>query len=361
MSSLSNIQNSVVLVRVGYDLPNLQDVARIKDSLPTLNRLLENNNKLVLLTKWGRPDGESQDLSTQNLVTVIENEIKEKVAFLNQYTSFENTKNQIQNTNSKIFLLENLYFNSDEQSKDSNKRLDLAKKYASLGQYFVDECFISSHRKDATNTEIKTLLPTFLGLGYSQEIQHLDKLKIDPKRPFVAVMAGAKLETKLELITQMITKVDKILLGGLLCFTFIQAKKELGEINLPELKKSSIELNFLETAKELLQKYPGKILTPVDLVYKDDFAKDVGPKTLEYYKENLADSQTLFWNGTLGHYEEMPFDYGTIELAKYMTSLQNCFKVIGGGDTNASLPAEILAGFDFVSMGGGATLDYLSK
>jgi len=350
-----------VLLRVGYDLPNLEDTARIEDSLGTLKQLLNQGNKLVLMTKWGRPKGPEAELSTQKLIPILESLIREKVLYLDQYESFENAKIQIQTSENRLFLLENLYFNPVEQSKTATERLELAQKYASLGDNFVDECFISSHRKDSTNTEIKELLPSFLGLGYTSEVQELDRLRSNPQRPFKVVMAGSKLETKLDLITQIIPKADQILLGGLLCFTFIEAKKRLGQSDLPDLKKSPVEENFLETATELLLKYPGKILTPMDLVFEGDFAKDIGPKSLEFYKSSLADSKTIFWNGTLGQYEQKPFDKGTTELASYVVSLKNCFKVIGGGDTNASLPPEILAGFDFVSMGGGATLEYLSR
>jgi phosphoglycerate kinase len=378
MLKLDQIQNSTVLVRVAFDLPSLDDTARVKDAIATIELLLKNKNKVVLATKWGRPKGNDLEFSTQKLVDVVESELATtpktsssplergtQVEFVNQFQSFEEAKTQILNSQKQIFLLENTHFSSDEKSKDAEARLKIAQKYASLADYFVDEAFPSSHREEATNTEIKEILPWTFGLAYANEIVNLDRLRLDVKKPFVVVMAGAKLETKLPLITKMLPKADKILIGGLLSFTFLQAAKDLGHSDLPDIYDSYVEVEFLEQAKELLKSNHEKLVLPLDLAYEEEngkkYGRDVGAKTLELFESELQKAQTIFWNGTLGFYEKPPFNQATLALGKYIADLKNSFRVLGGGDTGSSLPQEILEKLDFVSMGGGATLEYLSR
>lgn len=378
MITLNQIQNSIVLVRVAFDLPSLDDTARIKDAIPTIELLLNHRNKVILATKWGRPKGIDPEFSTQKLIDVVEGELSTtpkasssplergaRVEFVNQFNGFEKAKTQILNSKNQVFLLENIHFESDEKAKDSETRSLLAQKYALLTDYFVDEAFPSSHRAEATNTEIKEILPWTLGLAYANEIVNLDRLRLDVKKPFVVVMAGAKLETKLPLITKMLPKADKILVGGLLGFTFLQAAKDLGYADLPYIYDSYVEVDFLEKAKELLKSNPEKLVLPLDLVYEDEadkkYGRDVGLKTLELFESELQKAQTIFWNGTLGFYEKPPFDRATHELGNFIAGLDGAFKVLGGGDTGSSLPQDILEKLDFVSMGGGATLEYLSR
>jgi len=380
MSDINTIQNSTVLVRVAFDLPSLSDTARIKDAIPTIDLLLKNNNKVVLATKWGRPKGIDPEFSTQKLIDVIESEILTQITqtalpsfinsgtaieFVDQFKSFEEAKSEILNSQNQIFLLENTHFSEDEKSKESVHRLNLAQKYASLADFFVDEAFPSSHRQEATNSEIKQILPWAFGLSYLSEITNLNKLKIDVEQPFVVVMAGAKLETKLPLISKMLPKAEKILLGGLLSFTFIQAAKELGFSDLPDIYDSYVEVEFLEQAKDLLKSNPDQLILPLDLVYESEngktYGRDVGDKTLQLFENELKKAKTIFWNGTLGFYEKPPFDESTKKLGEFISSLDKAFKALGGGDTGSSLPQSILDKIDFVSMGGGATLEYLSQ
>jgi phosphoglycerate kinase len=364
--NINTIKNSKVLVRVNYDLPNLQDDERIDDSLATIQTLLEENNKVILCTHWGRPDPKDMEshsqLSTSRLDDIIEEKLAESVLFVNQYSSWEEAKEEIANAKENIIILENTRYAADEKSKDPTVRLELAKKYAELADYFVDEAFAVSHRQEATNTEIKELLPSCHGLSFLNEVNNLNKLK-NPEKPFAVVMGGAKLETKLDLLNKILPKTDKLIVGGMLCFTFIAAKKALGHDNLPDIFESIVENDFIETAKDLIQQHGDKIVTPIDFVYSPDgkYAFDIGPKTLELFAATLGDAKTVFWNGPMGFYEKPPYDHGTLELGKIIIGLTNAFKVVGGGDTGSALPAYILDGIDFVSMGGGATLEYLSK
>jgi 3-phosphoglycerate kinase len=363
--TLSQITNSTVLLRVNYDLPNLESIARIQDSIPTIKLLLDRGSKVVICTHYGRPEGHDRAFSTNNFDEILEGLLRENVTFVNQYDSFVEAKAEIRDTKARVILLENTRFNPDEKSKELFKREKLALEYSTLAEYFVDDAFAVSHRQEVTNHEIKRLLPSCLGLSYQKEIESLNKLKNSANQPFSVIMGGAKLETKLSLITKILPIADKLILGGMLCFTFVEAKRQMGDKNQPDIFSSKVESSFLEIAKELLTKYPNKIILPVDFVYDNQespkLALDIGPKTQELFQSHLQDSKTIFWNGPMGYYEQKPFDQGTIQLGEYLTALTNCYKVIGGGDTDTALPEFILENLDFVSMGGGATLDYLGR
>jgi phosphoglycerate kinase len=363
--NLPQITNSTVLLRVNYDLPNLESTARIEDSILTIKLLLNQGNKVVICTHWGRPEGQDSSLSTNVFDEILEGLLRENVTFVNQYDSFVEAKAEIRDTKARLILLENTRFHPDEKSKELFKREKLALEYSTLAEYFVDDAFAVSHRQEATNHEIKRLLPSCYGLSYQKEIEALDKLRNSANQPFAVIMGGAKLETKLQLINKILPIVDKIILGGMLCFTFLEASKRLGKKDIPDIFESKIEIEFVETAKELLSQYPGKIILPTDFVIGEinnlKLALDIGPKTQELFQKELATAKTIFWNGPMGYYEQKPFDQGTIELGQFLTTLTDCYKVIGGGDTDSALPEFILGNLDFVSMGGGATLDYLGR
>lgn len=367
MQDLDQIVNSTVIIRVCYDISNLDNLDRLEDSIATIKLLESNGNKVLILSHWGRPNGVfDANKSLKLLVPSLEKLLANSVQFLDQYSDFEAAKTTILNSKNQIFLLENTRFSPFEKSKIENEKSNLAHQYASLADYFVDEAFAVSHRHEVTNYDLAKLLPTSFGLSYQNEVKNLNLLKIDPQKPFVVVMAGAKLETKLPLIEKMLLHCDKILLGGMLSFIFVKVAQDLGQIKYEKanLQDSPIETNFYDKAKELLNQYPEKIFLPTDFEYglsgDKKMAYDVGNATVEDFKNQLKDAKTIFWNGTLGYYELKPFDKATEELAEYITTLNKAFKVIGGGDTNSALPANILEKFDFVSMGGGATLEYLS-
>jgi phosphoglycerate kinase len=367
---LSEIKNSKVLVRVGFDIPNNQDLARIEDSVPTIKQLLTQNNSLILVTKWGKVKTEEDkvNFSTINLIDSVKkvfenNQITNQVVFVDQFKTVLEERLELLE-NKKIILYENCHFNDSEKSDDSNLRLNLAEEYCEGMDYYVDECFISSHRQEATNTEIKDVLPWSYGISYLNEKTSLDKLRLNPKQPYIVIMGGAKLETKLPLINKMLSVCDKILVGGLLCFTFLKAGNNLGFSNV-EICDSFVQEDYLEIATELLRNNANKIILPVDLVYEFEgdkkFGRDIGVETILLYKEILKDSQTVFWNGPMGFFEKKPFDIGTREIAEFLTTLETSYRVLGGGDTNTALGESLLKKFNFVSMAGGASLEYLSK
>ena len=392
--SLDQIVNSTVLMRVSFDIPSFDDIERILDAIPTIKQLLEQKNKLILCTKWGKIKEKieikemiNHPKSTSLLLPILAKELKkvlpeyennlhdsDLINYRNQFAapSFAELKIDLYRHNFKfspIVLLENTHFDPREKSKNEAERIEIAEEYAKLADFFVDEGFSSSHRVEATNTEIKTLLLFSFGLSFAREVENLEKLK-NPKKPFIILMGGAKLETKLPLLKRLIPVADKILVGGLLAFTFIKAEKlnKGNQANLPEIFDSKVEEDFVIIAQELLRNYPEKIVLPSDFVYDENLenstlrktAGDIGELTIAKFGREIENCKTLFWNGPMGFFEKKPFDQATHQIAEIITKSQ-CFSVLGGGDTNASLGKEILDKFGFVSMAGGATLDFLSR
>lgn len=390
---LEEIKNSIVLVRTAFDIPNLRATARLKDAFATIFALIEQQNLLILASKWGKVNGVQAEWSMRKQVSVLQRlltkhlkKVQQKpntkgrlktlkevqVVFLDIFDTQQADilrqkiqtfkKGALDSQKIEIFLLENTHFQAAEKAKDQEARKNLAKYYAEFVDYLVDEAFPSSHRQEATNKELKEILPFAYGLSYLQEVQNLNKLKENPVRPLIVIMGGAKLETKLPLITKMLEKADKVLVAGMLAFTFLaaQTNKIASEKKLA-FSDSLVETNFLDQAQLLCKQYKEKLVLPKDFLYDaDGNPKDVGPETLKIFEEELKQAQSVFWNGPLGKFEEKPFDQGTLALAEFLSRLP-CYKVMGGGDTLSAIPSKFLKKFDFVSMGGGATLSFLAQ
>lgn len=361
-----DITGQKVLVRVDWNLPNLQAVERIRASLPTLLELFRNNNTIILLTSWGRPNGQrDNEFSTEKLIPLLGREllgsgIDTTIFFADQTVNFQAARNTINScglNGKNIVLLENTRFLQDEESSDKNIRLTLAAQYATLGNYYVNEAFSVSHRVEATITELETLLPSELGVNYQDEITHLKALK-RAKSPYVVVLGGAKLETKLPLLDKLVQVADQVLLAGTICFPFLR------ETNNLDLKDTKVDTEYSAQVVELLNKYSDKILLPSDLIFEEKNggtrAVDIGEKTIEEYTKILESAKTIFWNGTIG-YVEGRFVTGNQAIAQTMTANYRAYTVVGGGNTVASLAPELLSEFGWVSTGGGATLNFLTK
>ena len=378
---LLEIKNSSVLVRVGFDIPNLIDLNRVLSAKKTIQQLLENGNKVVLVSKWGRikgiPDPKFSFSSISKLISDCL-DLNEKIEFINQFETveFNNSKESelkdlIKNAKSSLILLENTHFEEKEISTLSCHRMEIAQIYSQIATYFVDECFISSHRKEASNFEIKKCLTWAFGTDYKSETSHLNVLKENPKKPFSCIMGGAKLSTKLPLIEKMLHCCDQIILGGLLCFTFQKAVNELLEsgINLGfpfiDIKDSLLEIAFVQSAKNILLKNSQQIILPLDYHFSSlaekNLALDIGPESIELFKSVIRSSKTVFWNGPMGLAEEVQFSNGTKELGLELASNPNIYKIAGGGDTLACLDQKTRDKFNYISMGGGATLSFLSN
>jgi phosphoglycerate kinase len=354
---------STVLVKVDFNLSSLTETYRIQSTKKTILELISEGNKVVLITHYGRPEKQEKKYSTKALVPVIEKEMGTKIKFINQFESFEKASKQIAKSKSKLFLLENSRFSPIEDKGTTDQKYNLGKEYSTLGQFFVDEAFSVSHRNEVTNTIVKNFLPFGYGYRYQLEVKNLDKLT-NPKKPYYLVMGGAKVETKLPLIEHLLPKADKIFIGGMICFTFLEELRRRGE-KIPPLFDTPFQEEHIGTVKKILDKYPSKIVLPQDLVYKSIDGKvvaaDVGSLTTELFCDGLKNAKTIFWNGTLGEVERPTFDYSTKQLVKTLLSIPSAFIVCGGGDTESFLSEKDKARLDFVSTGGGACLDYLSK
>jgi phosphoglycerate kinase len=352
-----------VLLKVDWNISNLKDTNRIEASIPTLVELLESGSTVVIATHWGRPEGKRDSkYSTQKLVPVLGKILHDQgtdteIVFVDQTANWEAARNTINSCGIKggqIVMLENTRFLEDEQSTDIKKRTELAKKYAELVDIMVDEAFSLSHRHEATNSDIKLLVPHYFGREYLEEVEVLTALKTEPEKPFYVVMGGAKLETKLPLIEKLLPKADRIFIGGQLVFTFLAAKGEWAH-------DSTVEESFIPKAKKLLDKYGTKIVL-ADVEYANVGGKklgvDVGVGFVHKVGVACKAGGTIFWNGCMG-WVEKGYTSGTQSLA-YTLATSDLYIVVGGGDTVASINPEILEAFDFVSMGGGATLEFLA-
>lgn len=363
--NLQEIRGKVVLLKVCYDIPSLSDTARILDSLQTIKGLLANSNKIVILTHWGRPNGYAPDLSTKRLLPILNRLLPNNTtAYINQYdyeARVTDLADVIHKENHDVILFENTRFNSFEQSKNKQKRAELAHLYEAIADVYVDEAFALSHRSEVTNTELKHLLPQCNGLSYERELAHLNKLK-KPVQPFVVIIGGAKLETKLSLLSSMLSKADKVILSGLISIPFLECQFEAGTIIKRFWSQDQISKESVKIAHHMLQTNEHKIILPQDGIMNPlGEMSDVGERSIELFLKECALAQTVFWNGPFGKYEIEEYARGTQAFGESLATKHNIYRVVGGGDTVACLPTKVQRQFNFVSMGGGATLDYLSK
>lgn len=354
-----------VLVKVDWNVPDLEHTERIETTLPTLETLLKKKNTVIVATHWGRPNGKvDPELSTEKMIPVLgkllkSSKIEADIIFVDQVTNFEAARNTIKSCGvgkkAQIILLENTRFIADEQAKMSKKRAAVAKQYAELAEFMVDEAFSLSHRHEATNTEIKLLLPHSFGTQYTEEVEELSDLKNTAEKPFILVMGGSKLETKLPLIEKLLPKVDRLFIGGQLVFTFMAARGDWAY-------DSAVEESFVPRARKLLEKYKDKIvLANVEYTVIDGkkVGVDVGVEFIHKISIECRSRGTVFWNGCMGWIEK-GYTTGNQSMA-YTLATSGAYVVVGGGDTVASIREDVLAAIDFVSMGGGATLEYLAS
>ena len=271
-----------------------------------------------------------------------------------------------------VVLLENLRFNAGETSKDQAERAEFARSLAALGDVYVNDAFGALHRKHASVYELAQLLPHYAGGLVQREVEVLGRLTESPDRPYVVVLGGAKVSDKLAVIESLLPKVDRLLIGGGMCFTFLTA---LGY----ETGRSLLEPDMVETCRELLARSADRILLPVDVVAATEFAAeaqqetvpddaipadrlglDIGPGTVAAFADVLAGARTVFWNGPMGVFEFAPFAAGTRGVAEAITKVDG-FTVVGGGDSAAAVRALGIDedAFGHISTGGGASLEFL--
>lgn len=371
-----NLENKRVIIRCDFNVPikdnEILDDTRIKESLKTIDYAISHNAKVILLSHLGRIK-EEKDLKKNTLLPVskrLSELLNKSVTFISKTRGKKVEETIASMKPGEIILLENTRFEDLEGKKESTNNIELGKYWASLGEIFINDAFGTIHRSHASNVGISSILPSGIGFLVEKELNILNKLN-NPDRPYVVILGGAKVSDKLGVIKNLITKADKIIIGGAMAFTFLKAKGY-------EIGKSLVEEDLIFNCMELLNKYNDKIVLPVDVVVSDkideeslsqnkevnslsinDIGLDLGKASIENIKNNLKEAKTVVWNGPLGYYEIEKYQTSTKEVLRYLTD-NNINTILGGGDIVA---ASTKLGYKdkvaHASTGGGATLEYL--
>ncbi len=365
-----DVSGKRVLVRVGFDVPlkngRVADDKRIRASLPTIEFLRKRKAKVILISHLGRPEGNVIDqLRLEPVAKRLSELLKYPVHYEPDCVGAE-VEDRVRGLHEgDVLLLENLRFYPEEE-KDNNL---FAQKLAALADIYVNDAFSVSHRAHASVHAITKFLPSYAGFLLQKEVAMLSTLLKSPKRPFLAVMGGAKVSDKIGVIESLLKKVDAVLVGGAMMFTFLKA---LGY----EIGKSRYEQDKLALARALLKKGRKKIILPTDVVVaisqksrakvvpvakipKNMMGLDTGPETRSIYAEMIREARTIFWNGPMGMFEIHAFAKGTNTIAKAMAACRGV-TVVGGGDSVAAIERlKLEKKYTHVSTGGGASLEFL--
>lgn len=356
-----NIENKSVVLRCDYNVPikdgKILDDLRISKSLKTINYLLEKNCKIIILSHLGRI--KSEEDKKNNSLEIVAKRLSEllnkKVYFINACYGKEVYLKVKGIDLGNIVVLENTRFMDFPNKLESNSDSMLAQFWASLGDIFVLDAFGCAHRAHSSTSKIAEYIPGAIGFLMEEELNNLSCLITDIKRPFTVFMGGAKIEDKLPIIKKMLPKCDYLLVGGGIANSFL---KSTGF----DVKNSlaTTDESLLEELKNLLDKYSSKIVLPSDFVWDNDAIVDLKDNSVDKYLSVIAASKTFFVNGTVGKFEIDEFQFGTKKLFEGLNGLST--KIIaGGGDTsNAIKKFNVANNFDFISSGGGATLEYIA-
>lgn len=365
-----DVKNKKVILRLDLNVTikdgNIVDDTKIKKSIPTIKYLLNNNAKVLIMSHLGKVKTEEDklDKSLRIVADALRNLMNEEVYFIPNTRGSE-LENSLDNHN--LVLMENTRFEDIDGKKESGCDKDLATYWASLGEAFINDAFGTTHRRHASNYGISSILPSAYGFLINEELMGLDPIINNIKRPFTVIMGGAKVDDKVALIETLLKESDYILVGGGIANTFL---KSAGY----NIGSSLYSEEYVERIKELIAEYQDKIIMPLDVVIKeydqiyttsvdsvstDAIIYDIGDKTIEKYKEYIQKSETIFVNGTMGLYEDEHFRKGTEHLYQELSQV-SAIKIAGGGDAVASINKLSYADvFDFLSTGGGATLEYI--
>ena len=374
-----DLAGKTVLVRVDFNVPmsggKITDLTRIERAAPTIRDLTRKGAKVLLLSHFGRPKGKPNlEMSLQPLVPAIAKVLGQDVAFAADCVGAAAQEAVKKLAPGGIALLENLRFHAGEEANDP----EFSQALATLGDAYVNDAFSAAHRAHASTEGIARLLPAAAGRLMQAELEHLAAALEQPRRPVVAVVGGAKISSKLDLLGNLVARVDMLVIGGGMANTFLNA---VGV----KVGRSLCEHDMAGTAKEILEKAKAAgcdVVLPTDAVVAAEFAAgaaseavsvkavpadkmilDVGPATTEHLARRLADCATLVWNGPLGAFEIPPFDAATNSVAQAAAKLTKAGKLLtvaGGGDTVAALAhAGVLEDFSYVSTAGGAFLEWL--
>lgn len=375
-----NFNNKKALIRVDFNVPldenfNVTDATRIEAAKPTIDKILNDGGSVILMSHLGRPKGVEAKYSLQHIVAKTEEVLGKKVQFVDDCIG-EKVEEVAKNLKAgEVLLLENLRFYAEEENGD----VDFAEKLSKLGDVYVNDAFGTAHRAHASTTIVAQFFPNDKCFGYllAKEIESINKVLSDSEKPVTAILGGSKVSSKITIIENILDKVNHMIIGGGMTFTFIKA---LGG----KIGNSICEDDKLELAIEILKKAKEKgvqIHLPVDVIAADAFANnantqivdvnqipdgwqglDAGPKSLEIFRRLILDSKTILWNGPVGVFEMESFAKGTISMGEFIaeSTANGAFSLVGGGDSVAAVKQF---GFEekvsYVSTGGGAMLEML--
>jgi phosphoglycerate kinase len=375
-----DLKDKRVLVRVDFNVPlddnqNITNDIRIRASLPTINKIINDGGKAILMSHLGRPKGERIPEYSLKLAAVRLGELLGKETLFVDECVGEDVEAAVNRMKpGDVVVLENVRFHKGETNNDP----ELAEQFAQLGDVYINDAFGSAHRAHASTEGVTKYIKT-CAAGYlmEKELDYLGSALANPERPYCAILGGAKISGKIDVINNLMDKVDTLIVGGGMAFTFLKAQgKEIG--------KSLLEEEKLEMAKDILAKLKNskaKFLIPVDVVVADDFSNDspfetvsvenipaskmgldIGPETIKLFTNELFISKTIVWNGPMGVFEMDNFDKGTMAIAQALTKAteNGAITVVGGGDSAAAISkAGLEDKVSHVSTGGGASLEFL--
>lgn len=371
-----DLKGKRALMRVDFNVPlddnlNITDDIRITAALPTIKYAIDQGAKVILMSHLGRPDGKVvEKLRLAPVAKRLEKLLGKSIISAKDCVGDDVKKALSGMKSGDVALLENLRFHAEEEANDPK----FAKELASLGDVFVNDAFGTAHRAHASTEGVTHYLPSVAGFLLEKEIQYLGNSVDNPKRPFVAILGGAKVKDKIKVIDNLLNKVDALIIGGGMAYTFLKAQgKTIGN--------SKLDKDGFDTAKAALDKAAKKnipLLLPVDHIVGDKFdanantqlvgenipdgwmGLDIGPKTIELFEAKLKTAKTIVWNGPLGVFEMDKFAKGTEDIARYIASLKGVISIIGGGDTAAAMAKfKVEDKMSHISTGGGASLEYL--
>lgn len=373
-------RDKTVILRVDFNVPQdkatgeISDNSRIIKTLPTLTTLLERGASLVLITHFGRPkDQNDTKYSTAIITAETEKLLGKPVRHIPWCKPEELPKSVGKLTPGTIVMLENIRFYPEETSDNEKERKKFAEKLAKLGDLFVNDAFGACHRAHASIKELAEIMPSYAGHLLKKEVMILGSALTNPKRPLTAIIGGSKISTKLAVLQNLLSKVDNIIIGGGMAYTFVKSK------GLP-IGNSMVENEFLSQAFQVIEKadyLKKKVYIPEDHVISTDFSDkgkiktcglsipdgwmgmDIGPKTIKNYEKVIKNSGTIIWNGPMGVFEMKAFAKGTNAIAKAVSKIDGV-SIVGGGDSMAAVnQAGVEDKITHISTGGGATLEFL--
>ncbi|WP_020007877.1 phosphoglycerate kinase [Salinicoccus albus] len=374
----ADLSGKKVLLRADLNVPmtdgEITNDNRIVQALPTIEYVLEQGGRVILFSHLGKvkTEEDKQDKTLQPVAAALTDKLGREVVFVphTRGRSLEQAVSALED--GEILLFENTRFEDIEDKKESGNDAELGRYWASLGDIFVNDAFGTAHRKHASNVGIGSNIETVSGFLMQKEIDFIGGAIEEPKRPFVAILGGAKVSDKIGVIENLLPRADKVIIGGGMAYTFL---KSLGY----EIGGSLLEADRVELAKSLLDKAGDKIVLPKDVVAAEEFAEDashktvpvdeipadmegldIGQGTVKAFEAELQGAGTVIWNGPMGVFEMEAFAQGTIGVCQSIAALDDAVTIIGGGDSAAAaMDLGYADDFSHISTGGGASLEYL--